>query len=172
MKEDRKETNKTQMKNKERNETRIPIDMSESVSELFPALFAAKKELGPVTKKSDNPFYKSSYADLNEHLDTVEPILEKYGLFLLQPPCANDSGNYVVTMIVHAKSGQWISGMIKVPSSITDSQKIGAAITYFRRFGINSLLSLKSEDDDGNTVTGKNKKKNKSNKKYYSNDDY
>lgn len=150
---------------------KIRIEMSKEVNEIFPALFDVKKELGPVTKKSDNPFFKSSYADLNEHLETVEPVLEEHGLFLLQPPCANGSGNYVATMIVHAESGQWISGLIKVPNSITDSQKIGAAITYFRRFGINALLALKSEDDDGNTATGKKIDKPK-NKKRSTNDDF
>jgi hypothetical protein len=37
-------------------------------------------------------------------------------------------------------------------------QKIGAAITYARRFGLVSLLALESEDDDGETAVGRPEK--------------
>ena len=151
---------------------RIKLDMSRETGDLFENLFKAKKELGAVTKKSDNPFFKSSYADLNQHLETVEPVLKKFGMMLLQPPGANSSGNYVHTMIVHVESGQWINSTIKIPNSITDSQKIGAAITYFRRFAINSMLSLRSVDDDGNSLGGKKKNKEKFNKKRSNNDEF
>ena len=150
---------------------KIKLEMSRETDELFPALFEVKGVLEAVTKKSDNPFFKSSYADLNEHLDTVEPVLKKYGLMLLQPPGANSTGNYLHTLIVHADSGQWISATIKIPNSITDSQKIGAAITYFRRFAINSMLSLKTKDDDGNSINKKKNKDKSSFKKKRSNSD-
>lgn len=142
----------------------VQILMSKEKGDLLEALFAVKKEIKGVVKKSDNPFFKSSYADLNQHLETVEPILEENGLMLLQPTTATDSGNYVVTTIFHVKTSQFISSVIMVPA-LRDAQKVGAAITYFRRFGINSLLSLKSLDDDGETAVGRGKNKKKKNRR-------
>ncbi len=151
----------------------VEILMSEEVDQLLPALALVKKELKGVTKKSDNPFFKSSYADLNEHLDTVEPLLEEHELMLLQPTNATEQANFVITMIVHPESGQHISAVLSIPK-LADAQKIGAAITYFRRFGINSLLALKSLDDDGESAVGRGKFKNRKKKKSrnFSNEDY
>jgi hypothetical protein len=36
-----------------------------------------------------------------------------------------------------------------------DAQKAGSAITYFRRYALQSLLALEAEDDDGNTASSK-----------------
>ena len=36
---------------------------------------------------------------------------------------------------------------------ITDPQKVGSAVTYFRRYTLQSLLSLQAEDDDANTAS-------------------
>ena len=38
---------------------------------------------------------------------------------------------------------------------VTDAQKAGSAITYFRRYALQSLLALEAEDDDGNTASSK-----------------
>ena len=48
---------------------------------------------------------------------------------------------------------------------IQDPQKIGGAITYYRRYALVSLLGLQAEDDDGNTASGRANKKVKSNQK-------
>lgn len=124
---------------------------------LYEALFKVTKKLESVKKSSDNPFFKSKYADLNTHLDLVKPLLEENGLMLLQPTVSVDGKTMVTTRLVHVETGEMIESSIAIPDSISDSQKIGAAITYFRRFGINSLFALKSEDDDGETVAGRGK---------------
>lgn len=128
--------------------------------ELYKALAKAKAEMGSVKKSSDNPFFKSKYADLNSHLDLVEPLLEKHGLLLLQPTKASDT-NIVMLQIIHVATGEMLESSLTIPASITDAQKVGAAITYFRRFLINSTLSLKSEDDDGESVVGRGKNSGK-----------
>ena len=40
---------------------------------------------------------------------------------------------------------------------ISDPQKLGSAITYFRRYTLQSLLALQAEDDDGNKAIVKKK---------------
>ena len=45
---------------------------------------------------------------------------------------------------------------------ISDPQKLGSCITYFRRYTLVSLLGLMAEDDDGNLVKGKRYTENSS----------
>jgi hypothetical protein len=112
-----------------------------------------KSEIGKISKDSTNPFFKSKYFDVNQLLEHVEPLLEKNGLVLLQPI----KEGCVTTEIVDIKSGEKLESSICLPPS-TDPQKIGSAITYYRRYTLQSLLALQSEDDDGNKAAGNNKK--------------
>ena len=131
------------MKNKETFEDAIP-----KPSNIYFKLHLAKQEIGKINKRADNPFFKSKYADLNTILDVVEPILHKYNLLLLQP--IND-GN-VQSIIIDIESGEEFISEIKLPE-INDAQKLGGCISYFRRYSLQSLLSLSMQDDDANEVT-------------------
>lgn len=127
---------------------------STETKNIYKALFAVKKELEAVKKTSNNPFFRSKYADLNAHLELVEPLLEKNGCFLIQSPSASMGTNSVVTRVVHAESGEYVEGsMILLEQN--DMQKLGAGVTYARRFILSGLFAMMSEDDDGNTATGK-----------------
>ena len=41
---------------------------------------------------------------------------------------------------------------MELPTNL-DAQKIGSAITYFRRYTLASLLGLQAQDDDGNSAS-------------------
>lgn len=127
---------------------------SEKVDKILPALFKVKQNLTTVKKSTKNPFFKSSYADLNTHLDAVEPLLEENGLLILQPTCHDVSGNTVVTRIYHVESGQFVEASMKLVGD-NDMQKSGSGVTYARRYTLGSLLSMQAVDDDGNDVTGR-----------------
>jgi hypothetical protein len=107
-------------------------------------LFAAKKEIGKISKDSTNPFFKSKYFDINSLLEHVEPILNRHGLFVVQP--IEDD---VVTSKIINEDGFGIASGMRLPQ-IPDPQKMGSAITYYRRYTLQSLLALQAEDDDGN----------------------
>ena len=125
------------------------------MKELLKALSEAKKEITPITKDSTNPFFKSKYFDINQILESVEPILLKNGLVIMQPV----SDGKVSTILFHVDSGESIDSSIDLPN-IADPQKLGMAITYYRRYTIQSLLALQAEDDDGNTASKETKKDN------------
>jgi|GEM_PF-3505178 len=110
-------------------------------------LHLAKQEIGTVTKGSNNPFFKSKYADLNAILEATEPILLKYNLLLLQPVLDGK----VCTQIIDIENGDMVTSELLLPI-ITDPQKQIAGITYFRRATLQSILSLRAVDDDGNEV--------------------
>ena len=111
-------------------------------------LHLAKQEIGKINKSADNPFFKSKYADLNTILDVVEPILHKYNLLLLQPIM----NGCVHSVIVDIETGEDINAEIKLPE-LNDPQNLEGCISYFRRYILQSLLSLSMQDDDANDVT-------------------
>lgn len=125
---------------------------------IYKKLFEAKKEIGKISKDSTNPFFKSKYFDVNSLLEHVEPILQKHDLLLLQPI----SNGAVSTIIydIDTDNKNYMSSSIPLPN-IQDPQKLGSAITYYRRYTLQSLLGLQAEDDDGNSATKQVKKQEK-----------
>ncbi len=128
---------------------------SEKVDKILPALFEIKKGLGAVTKSSDNPFFKSKYADLNAFLDVVEPALEAKDMMLTQAVVNTPTGDYVESKIWHVPTGQWVASTMAVLMEKNDMQKAGSAVTYARRYTLQAMLSIKAVDDDGNAASNK-----------------
>lgn len=120
---------------------------------IYKKLLEAKKEMNAITKDSKNPFFKSKYFDVNKLLSEVEPILQNHGLLLLQPI----EEMRVYSIIIDA-DGQGtdrerrVQSFISLPN-IQDPQKLGSAITYFRRYTLQSLLGLQAEDDDASSAS-------------------
>lgn len=121
-------------------------------------LLAIQKEIGAIKKDSKNPFFKSSYFDINSLLAEVKPILNKHGLVLLQPITASEGCTqaHLTTILMDGK--EQLSWSTPIPT-LEDAQKMGSVITYFRRYALQSLLALEAEDDDGETAVGRPTKK-------------
>jgi hypothetical protein len=115
---------------------------------LYTKLNEVKKEIGAISKDSTNPFFKSKYFDINSLLKHVEPLLQKNGLLLLQPIVKGE----VFSEIVDIESGESVTSSIVLPQ-MDDPQKLGSAITYYRRYTLQSLLGLQAEDDDANSAS-------------------
>jgi hypothetical protein len=130
---------------------------SNELDAVLPALAKVKAELEAVSKSSNNPFFKSKYADLNTHLDEVEPRLAKEGLLLLQPVNTDIvTGNSTVeSRIYHTKTGQYVSSEMSLVLGKSTMQDAGSAVTYARRYTLGALLSMKAEDDDANKISGR-----------------
>ena len=112
-------------------------------------LLEVKKQIGTLSKNKKNPFFKSQYLDLNDLLEHIEPLLWERELILIQPIVDNK----VISAILDAETGDTIiSSELQLPN-ITDPQKLGSCITYFRRYTLKSLLAISEEDDDGNKAS-------------------
>ena len=109
---------------------------------LHQKLHRAKLAIGKVVKNAMS--HHSKYADLNAIMAEVEPVLLENGLVLLQPIQANS----VCTQIIDIDSGAMIVSIMDLPQGITP-QQMGSAITYYRRYTLQSALSLQAVDDDG-----------------------
>jgi hypothetical protein len=134
------------------------MNRSDSIAKLAAALVKAQSEMGNAVKGSANPFFKSRFADLNSVREACLPALNAHGVSVLQPTSVIDSKLYVETLLLH-ESGEYISGLYEVVvSKQNDPQALGAAISYSRRYGLQSMVNIGAEDDDGEKAMGRNVK--------------
>jgi hypothetical protein len=120
---------------------------------IYQKLHEAKLEIGKVAKNAKNPHFKNTYADLNALIEAVEPILLEKGLVLLQPI----KEGKVFTIITNVDDATFVESYIDLPNGI-NPQQMGSAITYYRRYTLQSLLSLQAVDDDGQHASQPNQK--------------
>lgn len=124
------------------------VEQSQTVAKLFAALVAAQSELKNPPKDSVNPHFKSRFADLATVLDTVKPTLAKWKLGVVQLPCEVEGvGPALATMLIH-ESGEYVRSTIALRPGKMDPQGVGAAMTYARRYGLQSVLGITADDDD------------------------
>ena len=133
---------------------------SESINELASALCAAQSQMGGAVKDSSNPFFKSSYADLTSVIKAIKQPFADNGLSYTQFPVSNDIGVGVSTRLMHI-SGQWLEMEYTLPTVKKDPQASGSAITYARRYALQSIAGIPTADDDAESATlrGDDKKK-------------
>lgn len=117
------------------------------MNSVYQKLAKVKAVLNPIRKTETNPFLKSKYFDINSLLEQVEPILQEHGLILAQPI----QQGKVTTYLIDPETGDDLGSEIELPN-IQDPQKLGSAITYYRRYTLQSLLALQALDDDGEIV--------------------
>ena len=119
--------------------------------ELFGALAKAQAEMETADLNSDNPFFKSKYADLSEIVKASRPALVKNGLSVIQQIKCDDLGNnFLHTLLCHS-SGEYIESRMKIIPVKNDVQSMGSCISYLRRYMYAALVGVvtSDEDDDG-----------------------
>ena len=125
---------------------------------LFTALVKAQAEISAAVKDSTNPHFKSKYADLASVVSAIKPAMAKHGLGFVQVFREATGGVTIETIIIHESGEQMPCGPLFVPASKQDAQGYGSAITYTRRYSLQTAVGLPSEDDDGNGATHKDKR--------------
>ena len=111
---------------------------------IYAKIHEAKKEIGVVKKNAKNPHFKNTYADLNALIEAVEPILLEKGLILLQPI----KDGKLFTQIIDIDTFEMVESVIDLSPNLT-AQALGSQVTYYRRYTLQSLMSLQADDDDG-----------------------
>src|SRR5262244_1307686 len=132
---------------------------SESVAALASALAKAQAELiNPeksltATIRTGRPGdgeHSFRYAPLSSGLDIVRKTLGQHEIATLQTTAIDQSAGMVnlTTTLAHA-SGEWIaSGWPVCPIAETaNPQRMGAALTYARRYALFTLVGIAGEDD-------------------------
>lgn len=117
-------------------------------------LLALQKAIKPIVKDSTNPFFKSKYFDINTLIADIKPIINELGLIIMQPLSNINGKASLKTLIIDEADGKILIDSETILPENLDPQKMGAIITYFRRYSLQSILLLEAEDDDGNSATG------------------
>lgn len=129
---------------------------SPAIMDLMKALVKAQKSFSVPkktktveVKKAGVLQYTYTYADLAAIREACVGALLNQGLAYIQPIEEDDKGDlYLITKLVHADSGQFISTRLPLCHKAKDPQVVGSALTYMRRYGLSSLLGIATEDDD------------------------
>ena len=123
------------------------------MKELYKKINEIQQEIGKLSKKSENPFFKSAYLDLNDLIDAINPLLESKNLMLIQPIIKG----FVVSKVIDLETEKEFLSELELPN-LTDAQKIGSAITYYRRYTLKSMFNIQEIEDDANIASDNNKK--------------
>jgi ERF superfamily len=136
------------------------MERSEQVGDLITALAKAQAEFTFAAKDSSNPAFNSKYADLAANIIAVRPALAKHGIALMQFDASDvERQTASVTTALHFAE-QWISVTVEAPAvgmKGFNVQSLGACWTYLRRYTLQALCGLASDDDDGNSLAVENK---------------
>jgi len=152
---------------------------SESIKNIAAAMVEVQRVLEDPKKTSKNSFFGSSYSDLAEVRAAMRMPLCDNNVACFQFASVDyeakvprkvvlkdDKGNKVqadvgvplvslMTKLVHAPSGEWISMTLTAAPADDTVQAIGSIVTYLRRYGLKTLLGMADEDDDGNSASGR-----------------
>jgi len=131
-----------------------------SNKEAIAAFIKAQSEMGKAVKSATNPFHRSKYADLETVLDVVTEPFNNNGFALMQTGGSDENGKYILTKLTHTSGGEFESKIYLVDQFKDkddnlwplDMQHLGSAITYAKRYGLQALTGLATEDDDGNST--------------------
>lgn len=128
---------------------------SETINKIAIAILEAQKKIGSAKKGSKNPFFKSTYASLGDVMEACKEALNESNIAVLQPIGTDSFGVYVETILLHI-SGEWISDTMKIaPKTDINPQDQGSAISYARRYSLQSMVFIPAEDDDAEKITQK-----------------
>ena len=130
-----------------------PDSVSKPRKQICAALVKAQKGFGPALKSSQNPHFKSRYADLSACVEAVVEALNNNGIALTQHTHHAEGGVCVETILIHESGEELSFGKLFVPSSKNDAQGYGSALTYARRYSLMAACGLAPEDDDGNAAS-------------------
>jgi hypothetical protein len=132
---------------------------SESIGAIASALAKAQSELtnpekslvatirSPFPREGDRTF---RYASLSTGLDIVRKTLGKHEIATVQTTAIDqDAGLIRLTTVLAHSSGEWVSSDWPVcPVGETAApHKMGAALTYARRYALFTLVGIAGEDD-------------------------
>jgi len=154
----------------------LEISTSSDIGELVGALAKAQGEFRPIRRTVENVFYstdrkKAMYADLAAIIEATQTSLAKNGLVIIQIPVVDHPNRRAgVQSIMAHSSGQRVTALALLPATAKvkdysaggsgyvwkekfDSQTIGIAVTYCRRYTYQSFIGVAAEeDDDANSI--------------------
>jgi len=133
---------------------------------------ALMQDVAALSKNKVNPFFKSKYVGLDDVLQEVKRVCFEHNFIFYQTTeiikVINDSnkdnkGNETYmglrTTLKHRSQEKIESLMPIIAKDIKDPQKVGAGLTYMRRYSLTCIFGIQESDDDGGKAAQVNKSK-------------
>ena len=138
------------------------MNKSDSIKNLAEALNKAQAVFTPAPENANNPHLRNKYADLGSIIETVKPVLAKYGLSVSQL-VEGHAGEIGVSNVLMHVSGEWLESYVSMPiadaKGINPAQAAGSIVSYLRRYSLAAMLGIYAGGDDdangGNQPTAK-----------------
>lgn len=128
------------------------VQKSQEINELATALAKVQGQLGAA--KKDSSGYGYNYSDLATVIETSKEELSKNGLSVTQLLGSDGQDITVTTLLLHS-SGQYLGSKVSAPpvdmKGVNEVQKRGASISYMRRYALQAILNMASEDNDASS---------------------
>jgi hypothetical protein len=124
--------------------------MEKKKPNIYKALMDFRSQVDSVERTSKNEFLNYHYANINNIIDTIKPVLYDLGMGYVQTiqyVDGIDLLNTRVFLVDHPE--EYIESNVRLIMVKEDSQSLGSSITYNRRYSLISIFSLEVEDDDG-----------------------
>lgn len=138
---------------------------SETICELLKALVACAPDLQSIPKSKAAYEGRYKYATLDSLIDMLKCVLPRHGVWFFQSPTTIDDGSILLRTRVFHTSGEWIEDDITFEKTdvrgagANETQKIGASITYFRRYALAAFFAIAADEDtDGVAVDSQRSK--------------
>ena len=134
------------------------------------ALAKAQMELKRAAKSASNPYFKSKYAGLDDVIEACRNVLNSHGIAVTQTveysperTTRSEEGaalsstpqqTFLVTTLLYGE--QSIRSVMPLEYKKADMQSLGSAITYARRYSLQGICCLATDepDDDANAAVG------------------
>lgn len=107
----------------------------------------------PTLIKQQKQGMKYKFIPLEQIQKYLDPILMAKGLGVVQLPETSDIGGVSIrTIVMDLETGETLESRFDLPKtdlkSVTDTQAIGASITYGKRYALTSIFRIKGVDED------------------------
>ena len=129
------------------------VQTSPTLAKLATALAIAQGQIAAAAKDSENPHFKTRYADLASIWEACRKPLSSNGIAVPQIPTSSSPNEVSVHTILMHNSGEWIAGTLTMKPAQNTPQGIGSCITYARRYALASMVGVAPDDDDGNAAS-------------------
>jgi hypothetical protein len=122
---------------------------------ILQALAKFQETCPAVVKSSNNPFFKSKYAPLEDIQRHIKPHLKSCGLVVTQANVVIDGSPYVESRVWDVVSGENIVSQFPVIVGKVSAQDYGSAVSYAKRYSLTGLLNIivADEDDDASSIS-------------------
>lgn len=127
----------------------MTMQTSTELGQFADAMAKAQASMGGATKGSRNPHFNSAFADLASVVNVVKGPLSANGIAFVQMPSSSGDLVSVTTRLVHS-SGEWMQCTLSARPRKNDPQGVGSVVTYLKRYTLQAMCGVSSEDDDGN----------------------